>query len=53
MLPRVADWKKRAGVIFWRYADKRIPNEWLVFVLGGLVLLVYVFVLFFGTRPRK
>ena len=53
MFPRIAEWRKRAGVLFWRLADKRISKEWLVFLLGGMVLLVYVFVLFFGTRPRK
>ncbi len=53
MSARLAEWRKRAGGAFWRLADKRISKEWLVFVLGGLVLLVYVFVLFFGTRPRK
>lgn len=50
---RVLGWKKRAGATFWRLADKRIPKEWIVFALGGLVLFVYVLVLFFGTRPRK
>jgi drug/metabolite transporter (DMT)-like permease len=53
MIARALEWKRRAGVAFWRLADKKIPKEWLLFFLGGLVLLVYVFVLFFGTRPRK
>jgi drug/metabolite transporter (DMT)-like permease len=53
MIARVLEWKKRAGVAFWRIADKRIPKEWLLLAIGGVVLLVYVFVLFFGTRPRK
>jgi hypothetical protein len=48
MFARIAEWRKRAGVAFWRLADKRISKEWLVVLLGGLVLLVYVFVLFLG-----
>ena len=53
MVARVVEWKKKAGAVFWKIADRKIPNEWLVFILGGAVLLAYVFVLFFGTRPRK
>jgi hypothetical protein len=46
-------WKKGIAATFWRLADKRIRKEWIVAVLGGLTLLVYLLVLFFGTRPRK
>jgi hypothetical protein len=53
MNERISEWKRRAGIEFWRYADKKIPKEWLAFCLIGLVLLAYVFILFFGTRPRK
>jgi hypothetical protein len=53
MIASVLDWKKKATVVFWRWADTRIPKEWLLLALGGIALLVYVFVLFFGTRPRK
>lgn len=45
--------RKRVGESFWRLADKKIPNEWLVCILGGSALLAYLLVLFFGTRPRK
>lgn len=53
LVAQILDWKTRTGAAFWRLADKRVPKEWLVFAFGGFVLLVYVFVLFFGTRPRK
>jgi hypothetical protein len=53
MIASVIDWKRKAVIGFWRLADKKIPKEWLLFVLGSLVLLVYLLVLFFGTRPRK
>ena len=53
MVARILEWKNRAVVSFWRLADKRIPREWVLLALGGLALLVYVLVLFFGTRPRK
>lgn len=53
MAIRVHELKNRAVAAFWRMADKRIPKEWMLFALGGLALLMYVFVLFFGTRPRK
>ncbi len=47
------EWRQKATATFWRLADKKIPKEWLLFLIGGLVLAVYMFVLFFGTRPRK
>lgn len=53
MVTHIFEWKKRAAVAFWRLADKRIPKEWVFFAVGGMALLVYLFVLFFGTRPRK
>jgi hypothetical protein len=53
MVTRVDELKNRAVAAFWRLADKRIPKEWMLLILGGLALLLYVFVLFFGTRPRK
>lgn len=53
MVIRVHELKNRAVAAFWRLADKRIPKEWMLLILGGLALLLYVFVLFFGTRPRK
>ena len=53
MVIRVVEFKERTAAAFWRFADKKIPKEWLLFTLGGVVLLVYVLVLFFGTRPRK
>lgn len=53
MIVRLHEWRRRATAAFWRLADKRIPKEWVLLALGGLVLLTYMFVLFFGTRPRK
>jgi hypothetical protein len=53
MVIRFHELKNRAVAAFWRLADKRIPKEWMLLILGGLALLLYVFVLFFGTRPRK
>ena len=53
MVTRLLEWKNRAIASFWRLADKRIPKEWILLALGGLALLVYALVLFFGTRPRK
>ena len=53
MVIRVHELKNRAVAAFWRLADKRIPKELMLLALGGLALLLYVFVLFFGTRPRK
>jgi hypothetical protein len=45
--------RRRAAATFWRLADMRVPKELLLAVIGGLALLTYLFVLFFGTRPRK
>jgi hypothetical protein len=53
MVTRLLVWKNKAVASFWRLADKRIPRELLLLVLGGVALLAYVVVLFFGTRPRK
>jgi len=53
MANRLLECREKAVATFWRLADKRIPKEWLALALGGLALLVYAFVLFFGTRPRK
>jgi hypothetical protein len=53
MVTRVHELKNRAVAAFWRLADKRIPKEWMLLAFGGFALLLYVFVLFFGTRPRK
>jgi len=50
---KYSEWRERAVAAFWRIADKRIPKEWLYLALGGMALLLYMFVLFFGTRPRK
>ena len=53
MIVRLHMWRRRAAAAFWRVADKRIPKEWIFLAVGGLVLLTYILVLFFGTRPRK
>ncbi len=53
MVARVDELKNRAVAAFWRMADKQIPKEWMLLILGGLALLLYVYLLFFGTRPRK
>ena len=53
MVIRVHELKNRAVAAFWRLADKRIPKEWMLLILGGLALLLYVSVLVLRDTPPK